>query len=166
MGITIHFCGRLRKESDYLTVTGLGRAFAHRKDAVVFELDVARKELIRVKDDEIRKYESQVKGISFCIHPDAEPIMLQFDSDDYLCEFCKTQYAGVATHLEVLGFLREIEPYFRDFQVVDEGGYWDTTNLELLEEKFALLGAAIRKMRNSLPDEGLPSEGARPDDPY
>lgn len=144
MGITIHYSGRLRDDGDYLTVTGLGRAFAHRHEVVVFELDVVQKELNRVKDGKVKRYMSAVRGISFCIHPQAEPVILQFDSDNYLQEFCKTQNAGVATHLKILNFLHEIEPYFKDFTVLDEGGYWGTGRLSRLKENFARMSTIPR----------------------
>lgn len=158
MGITIHYGGRLRSEADYLKVTGLGRAFAQRNSVVVLELDVDRKELIRVKDGKVQTYVSSVRGIRFCIHPHCEPVTLQFDSDNYLQESTKTQYAGVATHLEILAFLREIEPHFDDFEVIDEGGFWETGDLQLLEENFARMTAIIGRMRDLLSEEGLLDE--------
>lgn len=153
MGITITYGGHLRSPADYLTVTGIGREFALRKGLVVYEMDVAQKELIRVKNGAICRYVSSVRGISFRPHPNSEPVTLQFDSDNYLWEFCKTQYAGIATHLEVLHFLREIEPYFIDFQVVDEGEFWNTGDLNVLEERFAFNEAILGKLGDLLCDD-------------
>lgn len=156
MGITISYCGHLKTPGDYLTVTGIGREFARRKGLVVYEMDVSQKELTRVKNGEICIYNSSVRGIAFQPHPKSEFVTLQFDSDNYLCEFCKTQYAGIATHLEVLDFLREIEPYFKDFQVNDEGDFWNTGDIGVLEEKFAFSTAILGKLGNLLSDDEDP----------
>lgn len=157
MGITIHYRGTLKSEQDYLTVVGIGREFAKRKGVVVFELDVQQKELIRCKDGEVKCYQSPVRGILFCLHPSAEPIVLQFDSDNYLCESCKTQYAGISTHLEVLHFLQEIEPHFHNFNVFDEGEFWDTGDRELLEANFSQMDAAIDALGKALAEREDPS---------
>lgn len=156
MGITIHFSGRLRSAEDYLRVTGAGRALAQRKGVIVYELDVERKELIRVKNGEVKTYESSVRGIAFGLHPEAEHIRLQFDRDNYLQEFCKTQFAGVATHLEVLDFLREIEPYFENFNVIDEGGFWETGDLGALEDQFERMNQMLGMLGDALSDSSTP----------
>lgn len=51
--------------------------------------------------------------------------------------FTKTQFAGVETHKVLIHLIRYISAtYFEDFELVDETGYWETGDGELLEERF------------------------------
>jgi hypothetical protein len=40
--------------------------------------------------------------------------------------WCKTQFGTVDTHVEVCGLLRLLEPYMAEFEVIDEGTYWES----------------------------------------
>ena len=51
--------------------------------------------------------------------------------------FTKTQFAGVETHKVLIHLIRYISAtYFEDFELVDETGYWETGDEELVEERF------------------------------
>ena len=51
--------------------------------------------------------------------------------------FSKTQYAGAEIHKMVIGIFRYIaKRYLTDFEMSDEGEYWETNDEELLEENF------------------------------
>ena len=136
MGVTIHFEGRLKTVSDLDKVIDLGLEFAKRKSSEVIKLDSAEKLLKRVKDDKDWDYQGEVRGIQFQPHENSDPLLLEFDKDLYIQEYCKTQFAGVATHIEVVQFLREIEPHFDNLVIVDEGEFWDTDDIKVLEQKF------------------------------
>ena len=136
MGVTIHFEGRLKTTADLDKVINLGQEFAKRKATDTIKLDSKKKLLQRVKDEKDWDYEGEVKGIQFQPHENSDPIVLEFDSDLYLQDFCKTQFAGVATHIEVVEFLRDIEPFFDSLTVFDEGEFWDTNDINILEQKF------------------------------
>jgi hypothetical protein len=42
---------------------------------------------------------------------------------------------SIATHMMVVDLLRQIEPYFSEFKVRDEGGYWATRDLIQLQQR-------------------------------
>ena len=49
----------------------------------------------------------------------------------------KTQYAGPATHIALLKFLRYLKgKYFEIFEMDDEGYYWETNDEKILVERF------------------------------
>ena len=49
----------------------------------------------------------------------------------------KTQYAGVELHQVVIQLFRYLnEKYFTDFKMTDEGCYWETNDLALLQSTF------------------------------
>ncbi len=49
----------------------------------------------------------------------------------------KTQYAGPATHIALLKFLKYLKgKYFETFEMDDEGFYWETNDEKILVERF------------------------------
>jgi hypothetical protein len=145
MGVTIHFEGRLKTSADFDKVITLGQEFAKRKSADIIKLDSKKKLLQRVKDEKDWDYEGEVRGIQFQPHENSDPIVLEFDTDLYIQEYCKTQFADISTHIEVIQFLRDIEPHFDNLTVVDEGEFWETSDIKVLEQKFENFFYAFEK---------------------
>ena len=49
----------------------------------------------------------------------------------------KTQYAGIETHQFIIQLFRHLDKkYFADFNLQDEGQYWETNDLEILKSNF------------------------------
>jgi hypothetical protein len=102
------------------------------------------KQLSRVTDDERNwDYVSDVKGIRLDLHPDSEPLFLEFDRDLYVQEWIKTQFAGADIHALVIRFLRRVEPLFLSVKVTDEAEFWENNDLELLRHNLARCQIAI-----------------------
>lgn len=74
------------------------------------------------------------RRIILYLHKDCDPVRLEFDRDLYVQEFVKTQFAGVPAHLELIGILRDIQQFFEDLQVEDEGEFWETQDGAVLAE--------------------------------
>jgi len=93
------------------------------------------------------------------IPPESEPVWLSFLSNgrmsgphllqlwgsetdverkEYLyMPWTKTQYAGIGEHIKVITLFRYLEKkYLAGFQMTDEGGYWETNDLNVLKENF------------------------------
>ncbi len=50
----------------------------------------------------------------------------KYDKDVWVCTmFCKTQYAGVKTHIQVAEFLRVIASFCSDVKIHDEADYYE-----------------------------------------
>jgi hypothetical protein len=158
MGLTIHFGGRLKSKSDFDQVLIKGRQFAKRTAAEILESNSEERFLVRIVDGQVLQYEGLVSGIRFQPHAKAEPIVLEFDQELAFQQFYKTQFAGISTHIEVVNFLREIEPHFEYLRVYDEGEFWTTNSVERLEEKFHDFNVAIE-----LISRALESGGTKPD---
>lgn len=149
MGVTIHFSGKLRSRGDLAEIGSIATKWAATWKCEVIDVDEPMKELIRVRNGEVCIYESPVTGMLLCPHPKAEPLFFEFDSDGYMAHFCKTQFAPVQVHVEIIGLLREMAPHLEDFSVLDEGGYWDSGDRRQLEEKLALLQRLIDAVGNN-----------------
>ncbi len=103
-------------------------------------------------------HNENIYGIAFS-PPECEPVLLTFLSNgrmsgpDHLKFFghskdeverkylymlsIKTQFAGSDIHKLIVHLLKYIsKKYFKEFNVIDEGRYWETGDEQLLEETF------------------------------
>jgi hypothetical protein len=151
MGVTIHFEGRLKSADDYEAVIQKAIVFAKNMRSETIQLDSPTKELQRVRGKEVLDYNGPVKGIQLQPHENSDPLVLEFDSENFIQEFCKTQFAGIGTHVAVVTFLKEIQPHFETLKVVDEGQLWETSDMENLETKFEDFFAAFARAKNENP---------------
>jgi hypothetical protein len=83
---------------------------------------------------------------------DCDPVRLEFDSDPYVQEFTKTQFAGAQVHMKILELLKSLKPLFRDLNVEDEGEYWETGNLQRLAEHMNCVQKAIEAELGKYPN--------------
>jgi len=138
MGVTIHFEGRVRDRAAMAHLLQFAQRFASERGWVTDEINEAKVELLCVDENEKDcDYLGPVSGLKLIPGNDCEPIKLEFDSDLYVQEWTKTQFAGAEIHLTVCGFLHAIEPYFETFKVNDEAEYWDTGDIEQLKKYLA-----------------------------
>jgi hypothetical protein len=63
----------------------------------------------------------------------------------------KTQYAGIGIHSFVIQLLKYISTKFlEDFTLQDEGQYWETDDMDVLQQMFKRYNAAISTFKSSL----------------
>jgi hypothetical protein len=136
MGVTIHFEGKLKSENCFQKVIDIAKQFALSNDLTFADFQEETKLLERVKDQKDWDYQGPTKGL--CIQPDdnSDPFNLEFDKDLYIQEYCKTQFADISVHILIIDLLRQIEPYFENLNVDDEGEYWNTSDTTLLQKHF------------------------------
>ena len=136
MGVTIHLEGKLKSHDNYQKVIDTAKQFAVANDLTFSLFENSDKLLERVKDEMDWDYHGMTKGI--LIHPDinCEPLNIEFDKDLYIQEYCKTQFSDISVHILIVNFLRKIEPYFENLKVDDEGEYWDTSDITILQKHF------------------------------
>lgn len=64
---------------------------------------------------------------------------------------CKTQHAGINTHIALIRLFRYLsKKYFREFVMDDEGGFWESDEQEVLQHKFAQCENAIKALTDVL----------------
>ena len=133
MGITIHFDGGLHDEAAFKHVIGAAQILAEREGWRWETIDASAVTLKRVRDERVWDYTGPTRGIVLYPHENSEPLRLEFDRDLIVQEFIKTQFAPAEIHVKIVGFLKEIVPHFEALTVEDEGEYWDTGGLDVLE---------------------------------
>jgi hypothetical protein len=125
MGVTLHFSGRFSSLEDRNNIIQVTREFAERN----------KLEYILIGEEETSD-ERNPNGIVVLLHQKCDPFILKFDNNNYLNQFCKTQCANMKIHILAIDLLKEIEPYFESFTVVDEGDYWPTNEIHKLQKHF------------------------------
>lgn len=136
MGVTIHFEGQLKSNDDYDDVMSKAQNFAQFNEMPFDFFSEPLKKLSRVKDDQDWDFEGATKGIKIQPSPNSDPLWLEFDSNNYIQEFCKTQFAGSEVHLKIIALLKEIQVHFNELLVFDEGEFWETNDKIQLQNAF------------------------------
>ncbi len=143
MGVTIHFEGGLKSVEAFKEVIAIAVKFASDNGFEYSMIQEDNKLLERVRNEENWDYRGPTNGILIEASGACDPINLEFDKDFYLQEYCKTQFAGVEIHKLICGLFKSIEPFFSQLQIFDEGEYWETADISLLETHFEQTFEAI-----------------------
>jgi hypothetical protein len=157
MGVTIHFEGQLKSDYDFDNVMTIAKDFASENKMESNFFNESIKKLERVKDEKDWDYEGPVKGIKIQPDDNTDPLWLEFDKDNYIQEYCKTQFADINIHILLINFFKQIQPYFNNLIVIDEGEYWETNNKNKLQDFFDNYFNAAEKEK---------SENSKLDGPY
>jgi hypothetical protein len=132
MGVTIHFEGKLKTETDYQLVIQKAKDFANLNNYEHFEIKEENKILQRVKNEEDWDYEGATNGIQINPSKNTEPFILEFDKDLYVQEYCKTQFSEQGIHINLIDFLEQIKHHFESLEIFDEGEYFETKDEQVL----------------------------------
>ena len=119
-----------------------------------------------MKDIVARHEEGQVKVITVQLNLDDDelnPIFTEnsddFDPLDMVYSISvKTQFSTADQHVKVMELLKYLNgKYFSDFEMIDESGYWDSRNPEVVEAKLSKLGHFIEAFEDMVSNEGIRS---------
>lgn len=162
MGLSIHYSGRFNQNavlSDLITeVKEIAETF--KWNYKIYQIEFPFKE----KEDQ--SYDREIYGISFT-PPECETVSISFLSNyrmssiahlkfyghsenqsqnDFLYMLSvKTQFAGTAIHKTIIELFHYLykKNYFLEFNLIDDGEYWETGDENLLEQKFKINGDLI-----------------------
>jgi hypothetical protein len=132
MGVAIHYRGRLRVGSDAQTLVVAAATEAQRRGWK----------------------HSESASLGLVVLPDerCDPIELQPDEDLLIDSFVKTQFAGADVHADVAQFLKGLTSHFVDWAVEDEGEFYETGDLELLQQHMTAFDKALDEHLKNNPD--------------
>lgn len=81
----------------------------------------------------------------------ASPVLWQFKIEHIHTISVKTQFAGIAMHKAVIGFLRHLQTrYFSRFELTDEGGFWESNDESILQKQFSHYNFLHHAMSNAV----------------
>lgn len=181
MGITIHYKGKLK---DPVLVYSLTDELKDISEIMKWDYSIMDKDLDEPMTAELLNHENRVeisghlplKGIIINLHPGCEKLSLLFDKDGYLQSvlnmvlntkesrksdnnylFIKTQFAPPEIHIALVKLLKYLKnKYITNLEVIDEGGYWENEDKELLIHKISFLNRKIvqvEELISSIKDE-------------
>lgn len=153
MSITIHFGGELQSKEKLAELLSFTMYFADEKGLFALMIEEGDTPLVKMKDEKMADDGTLYSGMMLQPHMDAETICLFFDEHLILDTFCKTQFGGAEAHLMVIEFLDEIKPFFKTFWVDDEGDYWETRDLVLLQKKLDMVSEILDGVEKSLNEQ-------------
>jgi hypothetical protein len=147
MGVTIHFEGQLSSSNNFDQVLATAKGFAETHELEYSLFEEENKLLQRVKDEQDWDYEGPTRGIQIQPDGNSDPLILEFDKNYYLQEYCKTQFADISVHILVTDLLRQLAPFFKSFTVEDEGEYWETGDINLLQQHIDVCFKAMEELK-------------------
>jgi hypothetical protein len=110
-GVTLHYRGTVRSESDVNAIVSKTVEFAKARSWA---------------------FEKRSDGVVVRPHAWCEPVALLFEGRVLSENWVKTQFAGPDVHIGVVDLFRLLEPRFEQLSISDEGEYWETSNRENL----------------------------------
>jgi hypothetical protein len=163
MGLSFHYKGSFNTKAslseliDEVTDVAVTNNWTYH----IFEKEFSPKELGK------KKFNDKMYGIVFS-PPKCEPVFISFLSNgiiagttylqfyDTLKKYgpsvsVKTQYAGPEAHMLVINLLKYLAPkYFVNFELYDEGEYWETGSEEKLRACFQRLSFLLDSFATAL----------------
>lgn len=149
MGVTIHYGGYLKDGDCFEPLMERVRDVVADRGWEMLEVAGDRESLIRVKggpDGKVVEYESEVNGVILFPHKECEWLRILFDEEGFVQGFVKTQFAPIEIHCQIVELFDRMTEYLRDFWVEDEGGYWESRDVNGLAEKIDFLNKRIRAL--------------------
>lgn len=135
MGVTIHFEGTAKSDSDVEKISSLAKDFAIKYNMPNFPVHESNSKLSRLINEIDADYEGPVKGIIIEPHHNSEQLKLKFGNDLFMQDYCKTQFAPIEVHVAIIGLFKIIQPHFSKLTIFDEGRYWETGDAQALEQE-------------------------------
>jgi hypothetical protein len=173
MGITIHYRGRL---GDLPRIED----FEDRLLDFALEFD-GHAQIWRSRADATP--DRMVRGVILHLAPGMEPVSLLVAPEGWFVNlfeieeaeqgllteqswcFTKTQFGPLEGHVAVVEMFAELKREFvPDLEVNDEGGYWETRDLQELKRRLVFVGGAIDALAEGLSRFGLSREAAEDPD--
>jgi hypothetical protein len=170
MGITIHYRGRLHAPE---VLDRICHELVEIAQLMEWEYHLIEDDLRQPRTARLEQMDKGVnikghlalRGVIITVHEQCERVSFLFDAEGRLREIVerifageddpvelpsvhvKTQFAPPEAHVSIIKLLRYIGgKFFSYFEVDDEGGYWETSDFELLKQKQSFLDQKITEV--------------------
>jgi hypothetical protein len=137
MGITIHFQGRMNpkiKTKEFYILTSL----------------ICKENKWEVTDLQ----ETEQKGLIFVVtsHENCELLIFRITPEGYFSDHCKTQFAPIEVHMGIIKLFDQVRIKFSELIIKDEGGYWESRDQTVLQERIDDCYIAMQKEKEADPE--------------
>ncbi|MBN2091147.1 hypothetical protein JW964_16160 [candidate division KSB1 bacterium] len=185
MGITIHFKGQI---TNLNLIPRLQEEMVDICQAMNWKYHLWNKDLNRPCDARLVHHENRaeiighlpLQGISINIDEKNESLDILFNparklsnfmreimvlegslEKDFAWNFTKTQFGKADSHIATVNLLKYLrEKYVPDLEVIDEGGYWETGDKNILLERRGFLFDKIHQLENALSSIEMPPDSS------
>ncbi|MDB6128268.1 MAG: hypothetical protein JWM35_2164 [Verrucomicrobia bacterium] len=151
-GVTIHYEGTATSGESVAKILAAVTAYAKEHKWKVDDGSALNGKLERQDGDKTKDYHGKVTGVIVQVNDDCEPLAFQFDTNLFLQDEVKTQFAGAAVHIQIVELLETLKPFFKELTVEDEGGYWDDHDKAALESRIDGIGIQIDEQKRKHPE--------------
>ena len=149
MGMSIHYRGSL-KNADL--IRPLTNEVADICDVLIWNYRVTADDTV----EGISVTPENCETLTLTFLPDgklASRVFILYGMSDDAYIFTKTQFAGVDTHVAIIRLLRYLSSkYFESFELIDEGGFWETDDVAVLRAQFKQYEATLDAVTDALKD--------------
>lgn len=182
MGVTVHYKGRLQSvdliEQLVAEVEDICNSNNWAYDVMMQPFKTPPAEM-RKMINLLRLPHLNLRGISFRIHEDSNPVNLTFNKHGILqapttlFSFGKTSAlkyhwnqadthaVGIEGHIQLINLLLYLrKKYFKTLEIEDQGGYYPKENREVLAERFAVVTHTMGTIRDLMENIELKGEPA------
>jgi len=175
MGITIHYHGRINDHAAVDILAEEVEDLAHELgwDSQRWNEDWAKPNTAAISHKHGIPHITghlPLRGLHLIPHKNSEPVWLTFTSEGYLVDTMgmvliaegeakpedvwvgtKTQFAPIETHIIVIKLLKYLKKrYILNLEVHDEGGYWDTGDINELKRRFNTINRSMDILEDAL----------------
>jgi hypothetical protein len=150
-GVTIHYEGRAKNTQAVQAILRTVREEAAQRGWQLKEASDKNVSLKRLVNEKDVIYNGPIDGVVVLPAATSEPMYIQLDSNGFMQDFVKTQFAGSAVHISVIEFLRKLQPHFESLTVEDEGEYWETRDATKLQAHIDKVKSLIDEMKRTKP---------------
>lgn len=150
-GVTIHYEGRAKDAETVQAILRTVRGEAAQRGWQVRDASDKNASLQRVVKEKDVIYNGPIDGVVVFPAATSDPMYIQLDSNGFMQDFVKTQFAGSAVHVSVVEFLRKLQPHFESLSVEDEGEYWETRDATKLQAHIDKVNSLIDEMKRTKP---------------
>lgn len=147
MGVTIHCSGILQTPNKRAALRTIAVKWAKHWKCNAQSPNEPFRQAGPTRAGMVSQPHNATTGVWLKPHPLSGPLGLKPAPHGRMQHFCKTRFAPVLVHLEGVNMLREAAPLFRDLNVIDEGGYRETGNLQQGGQRMALGRGLIERAR-------------------
>lgn len=186
MGISIYYRGRIDNVKSIARLTDELEDFAHslgwRTHHWKEDFSTPNTAGISHERGKIRVVgHAPLQGMSLILHKDCEPLWLTFEPNGYLIDVAamvmiakgdiklekswrstKTQFAPIEVHIGIVKLLQYVKRrYIANLEVYDDGGYWESGNLNELKRRRDSINHSLNILESVLAANRFKLSGAK-----
>lgn len=153
MGISIHYQGRVSPSVKTREVWIYASLICKEKGWSITDMvETDGPAILEQQDGEEISYTGKLCTFAIGLHEHCEPLLFQITHEGYFRNWCKTQFAPLEIHKDVVDFFHQMKKKFSELIIQDEGGFWESNDAEALEARIIKCFMEMQNTKDEDPD--------------